>query len=186
MITPPEFCYGCAYCTLSELGMKLNFKYPSLAVPGLPNFTLGAMKANLAGIDFALRYLPPNPKNLPKLPSIDLFVQPFLANIKLPEAHPSFSAFGIKIPAVGSPPYKFDMSGIFKLIVVSIKTIFEAFIFIIKSIINLSLKIPGVTIIIDLFKSFAIQIGLGGEAVFKYAGCLAKQIVKFLTSMLPV
>ena len=166
--------------------MNPNFCFPPITSPGLPNFTLGMFASAMGGINYVLQYVPPSPQNLPSLPSIDLFLQPFMASVSLPAAYPAFSLGPISIPEKPGTP-GWDVSGEFKLIYCAVMLPFQVITGIIEGIIsNLSVSIPGIPVIKAIFEGLAAAAGLSGPAIAQFAVCIATALFNLLTALLPV
>lgn len=171
---------------------------PGIDEPGLPSFAIACGLSTMAGINYIMDFIPPTPPKVAKLkpPTIDIFIQPFLANIKLPDSYPAVSFGLFSIPGVGIdsnlsiklgevPPVgiKFDPSGVIKLMATCVMVIFETFTSIVTSLIKLQPQIPSVGLILNLFKEIGAKVGLAGEIIVKFAGCLAISIVNLIKSI---
>lgn len=172
--------------------MNPTFTFPSITLPGLPNFCLANFEANFAGINYVLGFLPPDPHNLPSIPDISLFINPFMASVSLPGCYPpinvTLSGVNISIPGQGPsgciPPYSIQAE--LNLIAVCIALPFLILKQMIETIIeSLEVVLPTfdfvLGIIIDLFG----QIGLNTSALFQFAGCLATAIVNLFAALIP-
>jgi len=163
-----------------------GFTFPPITEPGMPNFVLGCFGATFAGINYALQFIPPTPLNLPdiKPPGIDIFLQGFLAGIKLPASYPGFSFGPLVIPAVGNAPYAYDMSGELKLMAVCILLPFKLIEKLITGLLNLEINIPTFEGIMLLFDQIALDVGIATPSVSDFGGCLAGSIAKLFTALI--
>lgn len=168
--------------------MNPNMSWPSIAGPGgLPNFMLGMFSCQMAGINYVLDFLPPSPDNLPSIPSIQIFADGFMGSINFPCDLPEIDlGGGVSIPAgSGGDSCGFDTSGAVKLIIMLIKLPFQIISAIIEEIINsLSVVIPSVALITDIFSQLAIDLGLSGQAISNLGGCVAIALNDLLTGSL--
>lgn len=161
-----------------------NFKWPKIDVPGLPNLAYACLLAMLAGIQYVLPLIPPNINMNFALPDIDLFLKAFFVGIKLPNAYPSFTFAPLHIPGKGIGPFSYNLTGELKLIALCILLPFKLIVNMILDLLNLVISIPTVTIVFDLFKKIALQLGIGFDIVIKFGGCLAKAIVSLFTALI--
>ena len=152
-----------------------NFSFPDIDAPGLPNLLSSVELSFLAGIDYFKSFLPPDPSNLPELPSLSMFLSPFLS-IKIP--HPEIPILGnITLPALTVPnltipdpqfpeinipfPYdQFDPSGAINLIKGFILFPFKVITNIVQSIIELNFTLPSLSSLLDLVASIFKDIGI--------------------------
>lgn len=182
MLNPINLAYDCAVCVGGP-----GFKFPSISGPGLPNLAFAGLSASLGGLNYILPYIPPKPKKLPKLPSFSLFLDPFQANLKIPPFYLSGKVpFQFKANYALKYKYRFDATGMFKLAWAVVRTIFEIFIKLTLSVIRLAVKIPGVKLMIDIFKKIAISLGIWTVELAKFAGCFFKIVYNFIRSAIPV
>lgn len=123
-----------------------EMQWPSLELPGFPSFLAATFSSWMAGINYVLQYVPPTPNHLPSLPSIDIFVQPFLALLNIPTTRPEFSFGLITIPGVsvpGVPAPLYPVVASLKLAYCFIMSAYETIKSIITDIIaHLQVKIP--------------------------------------------
>lgn len=86
--------------------MNPKMEFPPPTESGLPNLVLATLTAQFAGVNYVLDFIPPTPQKVTSLkpPSIDLFIKPFMASMKLPDTYPSttISVGGLSIPFPGS------------------------------------------------------------------------------------
>jgi hypothetical protein len=186
------FVGGCTKC----MGIE---EPPPLTMPGFPSFALGCAMTSFAGIAYVKDFIPPSPTNLPSPPSISIFIDPMLKNIALPDSYPGISFGPIKIPGkgadahlsfeLGSPPppgISFDITGVFKLIVAVIMTVFKIFLSLIESIINLSPEIPGIALILKIFKEVGEQVQIPADVIVNFGACFAKSFLAMIKAVLPI
>jgi len=159
---------------------------PDIAGPGgLPNFCLGLFLSQMAGINFVLDFIPPDPANLPSLPSLQIFIDAFLGGIDFPYYMPEFDlGGGFTIPEMPGLP-DIDGTGAIKLCAIFIKLPFQCIELIIDKIISdLTVEIPGIPDIEALFLSLAASFGLAGLGIINLALCVATALFNLLTDML--
>lgn len=162
-----------------------TFTFPAIDMPGLPNFNLAMFGCLFAGVDYVLDFLPPDGGNLPSIPSIDIFIDGFLASIEMPEPYPEFTYGPITIPAAGVGVPAFDISAKLNFVCVCIKFAFDAFGLIIDKLISdLVIEIPSAGDLQILFGDIALDAGLDGISVPIFGGCLATATYNFLTGAL--
>jgi hypothetical protein len=187
--------------------MGPTLTWPTITLPGLPNFALGCFEATFAGMNFILGFLPPNPSNLPSIPDISLFLNPFMASLNMPSDYPAFnmslSGITISIPAVGSgispyalfgpfdPAFGFPVGGEFNFIFCSVAAPFIMIKNMITQILNIEFpSIPSFGALQAIITGLLIDIGFGSlllpslTAVFNFAGCLATAIIGLVTALL--
>jgi len=164
--------------------MNANFAFPGITEPGLPNLTLAALLATLAGISFVLDFLPPDPGNLPSIPSISLFFAPFIASMALKfDLPPTIDPLKVEIEA---PTGLFPGIGLINIALTCVFTVFGLFIGIIKSIIDLSPKLPTIELFIELFVSTGLGFGLPKLPLIKLGGCLGVAVIGLMTALIPI
>ena len=186
MPDPTSFVQPCLQCVGASSGHG-NFKWPKIDEPGLPRQLLGTFSGLAVGIDYVLKFIPPDPGNIPKLPQPDMFIKAFFAAPGLPSM-PSFPlpGLGITVPAfsgVKLPSAKFPSVGPWPNSA-SIK-ISAAFILapyltikgIVQSIIDLNLKVPDVGTIQGIIINAGKSVGFPD---FPISGCLAKSFKSML------
>lgn len=167
------------------LCMAPGFTFPGPTEPGLPNFLTATLACCMGGINYVLDFIPPSPTNVPSLPTIDIFLNPFMAAIKLPPTYPGIALGPLTIPGVGSAPYQFDPSGMLKLMAVCIVLPFQLISNIVTGIIHLAIELPTIDGVIALFADLGAQVGLPVDVITKFGGCLASAIVKLFTDLIP-
>ncbi len=159
-----------------------DMAFPGPGVPGLSNFAVGVVASTLAGVGFVLKYLPPSPTNLPSLPSLSLFLDPFMGAIKVP---------GLTIPAppgVPSATIAASAAAVLKFVMATVTMIFGLFTGIVTSIINLSPKLPGIDLAISAFSASLGQFGLlgpNGQPNFPIQ-CIPMTVINLIKSGIPV
>ncbi len=166
--------------------MNPTFTFPGIAQPGLGNFALGCFLSTFAGINFILQFIPPTPSAIANLqpPGISLFLSAFLSGISLPAAYPSISMGPLTIPAVGDPPYERDVSGELKLMVIVITLPFQLITNMVTKLFELTIALPTLSGVYNLFVSLAIQAGLAGVAVAQFGLCIAQVIFNLFSSLI--
>jgi len=172
------FIDDCAQC------MNEGFIFPSITLPGLPNFALGIFLSLLAGFEFILDFLPPDPLNLPSLPTLSLFIDPFLAGLAYDFTFPpdlDLINFGIQVPGG-----RFPIFGLFAFFKAILFTIFGSFLFVIESIFDLALKLPTIQVIVDIFLEIALSVGLVGKIMIDFAFCLAGAVFNIFKIFIPI
>jgi hypothetical protein len=147
--------------------------------------------ASLAGINYILKFLPPDPLNLPKPPSMKIFVDGFMGGINIPS--PSIPPFtlgaeiglpNITIPGVGIEPPSYDLSGQLGLI--------KVFILLPAALIKLIItsfpviKLPSPSTIKLAIGNIGLQVGLPIATIDMFAGCLSGTMFKLIKSAVPV
>jgi hypothetical protein len=155
-----------------------DMPWPSFEDPGLPNFLIGLLSTNLAGINFVLELDPTQPK----LPTIDLFISAFSVNI--PSSIPEFDILGITIPAIGEPPPAFDLSGLLGLMELFIVLPFKLILGILEKF--PLIQLPTLDGIKDLIFEIGLDIGLPLPTLELLAPCLPKAILGLFGALLPV
>jgi hypothetical protein len=156
-----------------------DMPWPSLEDPGLPNFLLGLLSTNLAGINFILELDPTQPK----LPTIDLFIEAF--GVTIPSANiPEIDILGIKIPAIGDGPPAFDLSGLIGLMELFILLPFNIILGILKKF--PLIQLPTLDGIKDLIFEIGVDAGLPLPTLELLAPCVSKGILGLLGALLPV
>lgn len=162
-----------------------NFSWPAINLPGLPSFSLAGFTSAFAGIDFVLDFLPPDIDNLPSLPDFDLFIDPFLAGLKISGDLGEFD-FSLVIPGAPIIPatgfdIQFDQFGLINMGLVIVGVAWAVIEEIIFGIIdNLSVALPTLQVIIDLMLGFALDLGLVGVSVSVFIGCFAQGFLDML------
>lgn len=161
-------------------GLSLPFQWPAISAPGFPTMMAGFAGSMLAGVTYCLSFLPPNPHNLPSLPTIDLFIKGFTgAAIGLP----ALPACTIKIPGAPNIPFPgmpgvsvpgFDPSSMLNMIGMFIVAPFQLFLKIVQSIINLSLSLPSLSTIYNLLIGIGLAIGFPPITLAFILPCVAK------------
>jgi hypothetical protein len=165
--------------------MNPEYEFPGITEPGLPNLVLGSLLATLGGISFVLDFLPPDPLNLPSIPTIDLFFKPLTGAMAIdfplpPTGDPS------KIELTPPEGPGFPAVGLINIALTVVFTVFGLFIGIIESILKLSPKLPTPQLFIDLFTVTGEGFGLSVEVIGKLAGCLAKSVIGLITALIPI
>lgn len=180
MAAQDTFTNGMSKC------MNSNFAFPGIGSAGLPNFSLGTFLATLAGINFALQFIPPTPATIPKisLPTVDIFIKAFLGGVKMPSAYASVSLGPVTLPGVSGKLPGFDATGILKLSLVCISLPFQLITTFIKGLLKGQIILPTVSGIQVLFNSLALSAGLSGLAVAQFGGCVAQSIEQLFSSMI--
>lgn len=164
--------------------MSADLEFPGISEPGLPNLVLGSLLATLGGISFVLDFLPPDPLNLPGLPTIDLFFKPMTGAMAIQfPLPPTLDPTKIELQA---PAGLFPAVGLINIALTVVFTVFGLFIGIVESILNLSPKLPTPQLFIDLFISTGIGFGLTAEVLTKLSGCLAKSVIGLMTALIPI
>lgn len=165
--------------------MAPGAEWPSIAGPGgLPNVLLSTLMAQMAGINFILDFIPPDPMNLPSPPSITIFSDAFLGSMNMPGDLGEIDlGGGIVIPATG-PDIRFDQTGLIKLVIILITLPFQIILGIVNSFPAIALPSP--EMIADIFASLAIAAGLSGVAVAQLGLCLATGLAELLADLIPV
>lgn len=164
--------------------MSPNFAFPGITEPGLPNLVLGSLLATLGGISFVLDFLPPDPLNLPSIPTIDLFFKPMTGAMALEFDLPPIGD-PLKIE-LESPSGKLPAIGMVNIALTVVFTVFGLFIGIIESILNLSPKLPNIELFIEIFVGIGAAFGLPALALIKLAGCLAEAVIGLITALIPI
>ncbi len=163
--------------------------WPTITEPGLPNFVMGCFAANMAGITYILDFIPPTPTKLPSLPSINLFLDPFMGAIKMPSSYPSLNlslgGISIPIPGVGGGEPEFDVSGMLKMIAVCAALPFLLIKNMIEKLLNLQIVLPTLGGTTALLGGLFAEANLTTPAITTFTGCLAKSTVGLFTSMIP-
>jgi hypothetical protein len=172
---------------IKSISSALNptFKFPSISLPGLPNFALGCFEATFAGINYALQFIPPTPSSLPNIkpPSIGLFSSAFLSSVKMPSSYSSVSLGPLTLPGKGGKS-TFDSSAMIKLVAVCIVLPFMLIEKFITGLLNLQIILPTLGGVSSLFTSLAKSLGLVGDSISKFGLALAKAIVALFTSLI--
>lgn len=145
-----------------------EFTWPEITGPGgLPNFALSGFFAMTGGINFVLDFLPIDPENLPSLPTIDIFLAPFEANLNIPT-----------LP-------DFDPTAYLALGTAVVQVAFDIIIEIVNGIINnLSLEFPSIGTIEGLLIAGFGAVGLVGPALPNLALAIATGFFDMITSCL--
>lgn len=172
--------------------MNPTFTFPAINLPGLTNFCLSNFEANFAGINYVLPFIPPDPDHLPSVPDISLFIDPFMAAIKLPGCYPpidvTLSGVDISIPGQGPvgciPPYSIQAE--LDLIAVCCALPFLIIEQFIIDLTHLEVVLPTFDFVFNLIVSLFAQIGLNTSALFQFAFCLATAIVDLFANLIPV
>lgn len=187
---PDDFVNPILSCQLAGTGGSMT--WPSINGPGgLPNMMLGAYSSMMAGVNFILDFVPPDPLNLPSPPSPTIFPNAFLGSMNIP-GDTSEIDFSIvvpgapTIPATG-PDIRFNQTGMIKFILV----IAMAPYFIIKGIVDtiisdLKVVLPSVEMIEGILNTIALTVGITGAAVGICFGCLAQALFDLITALIPV
>lgn len=185
VIVPPIPAFGIGagipLLPITVPGVSFSFMWPSISMPGFPALVMGFAGAILAGVNYALGFLPPDPQHLPSLPDIGIFVAGFLAAAP---GLPALSPMSISIPGAppipfpGCPgvalPHGYDPSAMLNLIGVLIAAPFLLFKDIVQSIINLSLKLPDFATILALMMGLGMSVGLPEATLAFILPCVAK------------
>lgn len=166
-----NFVKPCSVC------VNPNFKFPPITAPGMPNFVLGTFGATLAGINYALQFIPPTPTIVANLkpPSLSLFTAAFMASLNLP---------GVTAPELPSLPH-FDPTAALKLVEVCIQLPFQLIVKLVDGLLQLKINIPTIPEITLLFNDIAISAGLDVKipAIGKFGGCLAESIADLFSAL---
>jgi hypothetical protein len=162
-----------------------TINWPGIQEPGLPNMIFGLLTAQFAGIKYVLDFLPPSPTKLPELPSISIFIEAALGAVKLPSAYPAIKFGPITIPGKGIGPYKYDVQGQLKMLILFIMLPFMLILEIVKKLLQLQLVIPTVSMVLEIILGLAAQIGIDTPAFAKLSGCIAKMVVDLFKMFLP-
>jgi hypothetical protein len=143
----------------------------------------------LAGIEFALGFLPPDPHHLPQIPTIDFFIQPFTAAaIGLPKLPP----INLQIPGLPQIPFPgmpgivipgFDPSAMLNLIGMFIGIPFLLIKGVIEGILNLQIKIPTFDVILNLLIGLGLAVGFPSLTMAFIMPCLAKTAVNAFSAL---
>ncbi len=167
--------------------MNPSFTFPSIVDPGLTNFVLGCFKSAFAGPLFVLDFIPPTPDKIANLgpPSISLFLQPFMDAVNLPAAYPSVSIDPVTIPGVGDPPYERPIDAELKLITMVVTLPFKLILTMVEKLLELTIALPTLSTIYDLFVDLALGAGLEGIPIANFGLCLAQAILDLFTSLIP-
>jgi hypothetical protein len=184
MATPIDPILDCMGISGGIALPTVGFEFPSLTAPGFPTLAWGGISASFAGVNYALDFLPPDPLNLPSLPTIDLFKIAFEgAAIGLPTftGPPFFLGLGglnYEIPGVSLPNLTLDALSINLMIELMITLPFELTLELVTSIINLSLEVPGLPQIKGLFISLGLSIGLDLPTLTIMADCFCTGVAE--------
>lgn len=167
--------------------LSYAFAWSPPSLPGLPTLLAGFFGSMLAGINYTLGFIPPNPHNLPSLPTIDMFIGGFTgAAIGLPQ----IPACTIQIPGAPSIPFPgtpgvvvpgFNASAMINLIGMFIAAPFLIFKGIITSILSLSLKIPGFDEIMQIMVGIGLAVGFPAVTLAFILPCVVKTAVNALS-----
>lgn len=185
------FVGGCTDCIGFKTGLNLPFPpqagigFPLLGAPGLPNFLLGAFGAAFAGINIILGIFE---GDLPKPPTLSIFIEPFTAalafdfefppdiDFKLVSPNLSPLGFALAIPVAG-------FLAIFKVVLFMI---FGAFKFILDLILDgKAPKFPSFKFLLDLFTKFAILLAIPVATIALFGECLVKVFLELIKTFLP-
>jgi len=134
-----------------------QFELPQLDPfkPGMPNILLAALTAQLAGVQYILSFIPPDPKKLPKLLDLSFFQDIAMSNINLPIdipqiptiPQPNFPEIAIPLPEIPIPPIVMHTINMIQAL---IKVVFDVITFVIKQVMKLILAIPTLDEIIQM------------------------------------
>ena len=200
---PAAFVAPCLACILAGLlvdvnlnipplpgfpgsGLTFNFEWPSIGMPGFPTLVAGFFGALLAGINYVLKFIPPDPMKLPSFPGISLFVDGFMGAIQGLPALPAFNidvpgAPSIPFPGIGGPSIpSFTGEAMIKMIGMFIAVPFLIIKGIIDGILKLQIKLPTVDIIVGLFTSTGLGLGFPLPSLEPWMLCLALAALKAL------
>jgi len=150
------------------------FPWTPINIPfGLPRFNIALFDVAFAGIDFVLGFPPV------EFPTIDIFVDAYLAALAFPCNHAEVTFGLVTIPEkTDGIECGFDISGALAFIALNIQIVFELF----TAFITDFPTIPSVSFVIDLYLDLAIEFGISGPAITGYAGCAATAIVDLITA----
>ncbi len=187
---PDDFINPILSCQTAGTGHSMQ--WPSVNGPGgLPNMLLCTFGSMMAGVNFVLDFIPPDPLNLPTPPSPLIFVDAFLGSLNMPGdiGEIDFSLVvpgGPTIPATGTD-IQFDQSGMIKMILVTAMVPF----FVIKGIVDkiisdLKVELPTVETIEGVFNTLALSVGISGAAIGICFGCIAQALFDLITALIPV
>jgi hypothetical protein len=147
--------------------MNGSMTWPGIAQPGLPNFCVGLLAANMAGINFLLDFIPPTPEKIAGLtiPSITLFQDAFMASINLgdlqdPTAALKFIELGFTLP--------------FRIVSTMI-----------TDLLNLTVTLPTIPGVEAIIGSLSVSLGIPTAPVATFAGCAPPAVVGLFTSSIP-
>ena len=176
-----------------------EIEWPSITLPGLPNFIMSTLLAQFAGIQYILKFIPPDPKKLPKPPSINIFLEAFMAGINIPPfpqipVIPPLPPFPNlpSIPVI--PPLPNPLKIFMDLITAIVKVPFEIIKKMVKKILSLAIPtIESITkMIVEAISSIIPSLPpipnltLPELPILQFSSCLAKSIFSLLTSFIPV
>jgi hypothetical protein len=183
-------------CTLdgfvSKITVKMNptFTFPSISEPGLPSLCAGLFMSISAGASYVLSFLPPNPENLPSLPSFDLFLKPFLSTLAIPAIIPNLAVGPVSLGKIGplNTPniLNFNPVAIPKMLELFAMIPFKIFTEIINSIIGLSPKLPSLGSIKGIIISAGASLGLPAAAMNSLSLALGEAVFDLCKCLIPV
>lgn len=161
MAMPNDFVNPITTC------MNSSMSWPGISEPGLPNFLVGLLGANLAGINYVLDFIPPTPEKIAGLtiPSITLFQDAFMASINL-----------------GDLP---DVTAAMKFIELGYTLPFQLISNMITDLLNLQVTLPTIPGIEAIIGELSVSLGIDTPAVATFGGCAPPAIADLFTSMIP-
>jgi hypothetical protein len=167
-------------------------QFPGIAGPGgLPNFMLASFTGMLAGINWILDFIPPDPGNLPSPPDPNLFINAFLGGLNFPGDRGELD-FSIVIPGAPTipatgPNIVFPQGAHLNLILICVAVPFGIIGLIVDKIIDdLVVEIPGIPDIILLIEAAISATGLSGLGVLTFTNCFATALFNMVTALVPV
>lgn len=171
---------------LNVPGLDFAFAWSPPSLPGLPATLSGFFGAMLAGINYTLSFLPPDPHHLPSLPTIDLFISGFTAAAP---GLPRIPACNLQIPGCPAIPFPgtpgvvvpgWNPSGLLNLIGMFIAAPFLIFKGIITALLNLQIKIPNFDTIMQIMLGIGLALGFPALTLATILPCIVKTAVTAL------
>jgi len=166
--------------------------WPKIDELGFPSLMYSFFSGMLTGIDFATGFLPPDPGNIPELPTIDMFIDPFMGTLVAPPL-PEFSILGITIPSSGEwvipelpdwDPINIALA-VIDMIKMLIMLPFKIIEDIILGILDLEIRLPTLGGVTDLIYSIGGSLSIPTADLDIFSGCLAEGIMSTV-DLLPV
>lgn len=183
-----------------------SFIFPSITAPGFGSYAFGSSLAPLAGFNYVLNLLPPQPPFPPSIPDISLFTNAFLGGIVMPANHPAFNfslaGVTISIPSSGTgiapfpmfgpfdPAFGFSVGGMFNFLIAPILAPFLA----VKQILTgfPDVTLPTLDAIKVIVQGILISMGFGSAlippsvalAMLAFGSCLATAIFTLMGTIL--